>query len=47
MLVEANLQQLVDAMAGLPANGSDVVDSYKDQVPASVQTAISQAWGSS
>lgn len=47
VLVEANLQQLVDAMAGLPANGSDVVDSYKDQVPASVQTAISQAWSSS
>ena len=47
VLVEANLQQLVDAMAGLPAGGGDVVDNYKDQVPASVQTAISQAWGSS
>ena len=44
VLVEQNVQQLVDAMAGLPAGGGDVVDNYKDQVPASVSTAIAAAW---
>ena len=44
VLVEQNVQQLVDAMAGLPAGGGDVVDAYKDQVPASVSTAIAAAW---
>lgn len=46
-LVEAGLQQLFDAVAGLPANGSDMVDSDKDQGRASVHTAISQARGNS
>ena len=31
-------------MAGLPDGGGDVVDNYKDQVPASVSTAIAAAW---